>query len=210
VSSESNDYGLQVIAPPGELPLSLDETKVHLRVTHDDEDTLIESLIAAAVERFEKETRISLIDTEWAFVLDGLPHGAAPIKLPRYPLVSVDEISYTDASGETIVLATEEYVVTTTRQPGLVRPSFRKSWPLARRSADSVRIEFTAGYGSAACDVPPLAKSALLLIVGALHEYREDLGDRHAYPLPIGAQRIMQLYDVGDELTEYGQILHGV
>jgi hypothetical protein len=35
------------------------------------------------------------------------------------------------------------------------------------------------------------------------------MGDRQAFSLPIGAQRIIQLYDVGDELTDYGRILHG-
>jgi len=209
VSSESNGYGLQVIEPPDELPLSLAETKIHLRVTHDDEDTLIESLIAAAVERFQRETRIQLITAELAMILDGLPRGVQPLELPRYPLVTVDEISYTDQAGETVVWGITEYVVTNTRQPGMIRPAYRRTWPSTRREPDAARIEFTAGYGGA-CDVPALAKSALLLIVGLLYEYREDMGDRHAYPLPIGAQRIMQLYDVGDEFTEYGNILHGV
>jgi hypothetical protein len=86
-------------------------------------------------------------------------------------------------------------------------------WPVTRSQPDAVQIEFTAGYEDEHA-VPELAKCGILLIIGSLYEHREEQGDRQSHKLPVGVERIVQLYDIGDELldygaTEYAAILYG-
>jgi uncharacterized phiE125 gp8 family phage protein len=196
-------YGLALVTPPATLALTLAAAKVHLRVTEDDEDRLIADLIAAAGQWFEEQTYRQLVTAVWDLVLDRLPAGDRPIRIPRAPLQAVASVKYYDAAGTQQTLAAGRYVVTTSEQPGLVRCAQGLVWPIAADRPDAVTVRFTAGYGAESA-VPQLIKAGLKLIVGQLYEHREELVDRTITALPIGAQRIMQLYDLGDELSEYG------
>jgi uncharacterized phiE125 gp8 family phage protein len=208
-----SEYGLDILTPAATLPVSLAEAKSHLRVTHDDEDLAIQTMIAAATERFERETGMCLLETEWQLVMDAFPKSTRPIRLPKVPLVSVEAVKYVDGNGTLTTWAADQYVVTSTRKPGLIRPAYNVIWPVTRSQPDAVQVEFTAGYEDEHA-VPELAKCGILLIIGSLYEHREEQGDRQAHKLPVGVERIIQLYDIGDELldygaTEYASILYG-
>jgi len=196
-------YGLSLYAAPGTEPVSLAEAKAHLRVTHTDEDSLIAELIAAARQWFEEQTYRALVTQTWDLKLDEFPRGEDPIRLPRAPLQSVTSITYTDTVGATQTLAAAAYVVSATRQPGVIRPAYGYVWPEAQDKPDAVTVRFVAGYGAAAA-VPAQIKAAIKLLIGQLYEFREQLTERPTQEIPAGAQRIMQLYDLGDELLEYG------
>jgi uncharacterized phiE125 gp8 family phage protein len=94
-----SEYGLDILTPAATLPVSLAEAKSHLRVTHDDEDLAIQTMIAAATERFERETGMCLLETEWQLVMDAFPKSTRPIRLPKVPLVSVEAVKYVDGNG---------------------------------------------------------------------------------------------------------------
>lgn len=196
-------YGLTLHTAPDEEPLGLPEAKDHLRVAHEDEDGVIADLIVAARQWIEEATYRQLITATWDLVLDGFPSGYEPIVIPRAPLQSVTSVTYTDSAGDSQTLATSVYKVCTSRQPGEVRLKYAQVWPETLIEPDVVTVRFVAGYGD--CDeVPALLKSAMKLIIGQLYEHREELVERKLEALPLGAQRIIRMYDLGDELTDYG------
>jgi len=196
-------YGLKQYTAPASEPVSLQEAKAHLRVTYSDDDGLIAEQLSAARQRFEEETYRSVVTQTWDLTLDEFPDRDAPLRLPRAPLQSVTSITYVDTAGVLQTLSATRYSVSATRQPGLIRPAYGYVWPEARRQPDAVTVRFVAGYGAAAA-VPALIRAAIKLIVGQLYEFREQLTERSTQELPQGAQRIIQLYDLGDELLEYG------
>lgn len=196
-------YGLQLYTGPTHEPVSLAEAKAHLRVTFSDEDALISELITAARQRVEEETYRALITQTWDLTLDELPAGEDVLRIPRAPLQEITSITYVDTSGDSQTLDADDYVVSATRQPGIVRPAYGLIWPDVRYQPDAVTVRFVAGYGDAA-EVPAPIKAAIKLIVGQYYEFREELTERPTQPIPLGAQRIIQLYDLGDELLQYG------
>ena len=198
-------YGLSIVTPPAEEPIDTDEAKAHLRVTGSDDDTYIETLIVSARQWIEQELYRQLVTATWDLVMDEFPSGLAPIRIPGAPLVSVTSISYTDAAGDAQSWSADEYVVSTSREPGEIRPAYGQLYPNTRNAPDVVTVRFVAGYGEAE-DVPKLLKSALKLIIGSLYEFREDQVERAISRLPMGTERILAMYDLGDELLDYGAV----
>lgn len=196
-------YGLELYTAPAAEPVSLTEAKLHLRVTSTDEDTLITSLISAARQWIEEQTYRQLVTATWDLVLDDFPSGRDPIRIPRAPLRTVTSISYKDGNGETQTVSTAVYAVSATRQPGEIRLKYGQVWPTAQDTPDAVTVRFNAGYGDAD-DVPDLLKAAVKLLVGQWYEYREPVLTASVNEVPLTVQRIVQTYDLGDELLEYG------
>jgi len=64
---------LQVVTPPGLLPVSLVEAKRHLRVTHSAEDANISDIIKAATSWAETETRRRMIEQVVTLSMDRFP-----------------------------------------------------------------------------------------------------------------------------------------
>lgn len=199
-------YGLSLYSGPAVEPVSLTEAKAHLRVTATDEDTLISSLIVAARQWVEEQTYRALVSQTWDLQLDKFPSGDEPIRLPRAPLQSVTSITYTDTAGASQTLSATLYVVSATRQPGVIRPAYGQVWPEAQDKPDAVTVRFVAGYGAAAA-VPELLKSAIKLLVAQMFEQREPtVVGTATSEVPLSVSRILQLYDLGDDLTEYGAV----
>jgi len=58
---------------------------------------------------------------------------------------------------------------------GLVALAWNRFWPITRSSINSVVIQFAAGYGDAADDVPQVIRQGILIEVSNLYENREDV-----------------------------------
>jgi uncharacterized phiE125 gp8 family phage protein len=113
-------------------------------------------------------------------------------------VIAVTAIRYVDPSGATLTLDPSQYQVVT-GAPGFVLPAYGLSWPATRYQPESVTIDFTAGYGDTAGDVPNVAKSAISLLLGHLYENREatvtsSIGLREA---PLGVKTLVSLLDWG-------------
>ena len=160
---------LSLITPPTLEPVSLAEVKAHLKIDTADEDSLLESLIAAARARAEWHSGRAFVTQSWCLKLDAWPQdGIAEIPLP--PLRSVSEIAVTDRNGVRTVLDPARYYVDTASEPGRVvfdEPQRNL------RAHDCLEIAFTDGYGDAAA-VPEPVREAILEIVADLHAHRGD------------------------------------
>lgn len=164
--------GLSLLTAPAEEPVSLAEAKCHLRVEHADDDVLITALIATAREQAEHRTGRALVSQQWRLTLDTWP--VASIELPRPRLISVDAISHLDAAGARQTLDTAAYQVIADTLVGSVQPAYGGAWPACRETPGSIRVDFTAGYGSAA-DVPQAIKAWMLLALATWYAQREAL-----------------------------------
>lgn len=162
---------LRLVTAPTAEPVSLTETKLHLRVDVTADDALIERLITTAREYCEMVTRRALVTQTWRLWLDTWPDIVA---LPKSPLASVTTITYRNAAGIEATVPGSTYVVDADSDPGVVMLATGAAWPgVALYQVNPIAITFVAGYGNAAA-VPTWAKQAILMLVGYWYENRES------------------------------------
>ena len=160
-------------APTSE-PVTTAEAKSHLRVDVSDDDTLIDTYVAAARQALEEINGRSLFTTTWKMIVDGWP-SAPYFVLPRPPLASVTTIDYIDSDNVSTTWSSANYIVETLRTPGRVHLAEDAIWPSASlREASPITISYVAGW-SAVADIPQRYKQAILLLVGHYYENRENV-----------------------------------
>lgn len=192
---------LELVMAPSIEPLTLAEVKVYLRVDYTDEDDLIAMLITSAVTALDgwSDGKLgrALISQEWKMHLDGFPSdtltrralGRADrssaegivtatgydlgIHVPLPPLISVDAVKYLDAGGVEQTLSSSVYTVEIRgKSDSRIRLNDGESWPSYRAESGCVRIDFTAGYGTLASDVPATIRQAMLMAVADAYDNR--------------------------------------
>lgn len=180
-----------VSTQPAEEPLTLAEVAQHLRVDIQDDNDLITNLIVAAREHVEKVTARSFVTRTLDFYRDQFP-GIKPyidtpaIELSRPPLIAVTSLAYTDTygtvrtwtpSGTDLLneLGVLNAHVDNVNEPGRIVLAYSQIWPnQVLRTANAIKIRYTAGYGAATA-VPQAAKSAMKLLVGTWYDNRESI-----------------------------------
>lgn len=180
---------------PASEPVTLAEAKAHLRVeaTLTDEDELITSLIQAAREQVEDLTHRQLITATWNLRLDGFPDWA--ISLPRPPLQAVNSIKYYDTEGTLVETLAEDtdFLVDAASFVARIVPVPGGAWPATQDRPGAVIINYDAGYGDDAADVPAKIRQAMLLLIGHLYENREAvLVGVSADELPLAVDALLR------------------
>lgn len=184
-----------LITPPTSEPVSIEETKDHLRVDGDVEDALIGLYVQMAREAVEHETWRAFLPQTWDLALDAWPESGA-IELPRPPLQSVTSITYRDSALATHTLATTAYRVDTAAEPGRVVLAPGAAWPSDELDTGKpIRVRFVAGYASAA-DVPAMARAAILLQVAEIYANREAAITGTIVAVSPAVQRVLNLLRV--------------
>ncbi|MGN6583714.1 MAG: head-tail connector protein [Rhizobiaceae bacterium] len=161
----------RTVAPAVE-PVSLDEAKTHLRISHDSEDDLIAGLIRAARDEVEAQTGLALITQSWRLTRDCWPRGGR-IALFRNPVSQILSVTTYDDSGAASVIDPSTYQVDTDARPARL---LLGTSPGALRVMNGLEVDFTAGYGDTADAVPDRLKRAILLLVAHWYEFRADYG----------------------------------
>lgn len=176
-------------------PLSVAELKLHLRVDHATEDTLIESLGKAARRWVERYISRSLVSQTWTMSLDGFPYGGC-FKLPRGPHLSVESIKYRDEDSVQQTMSASKYKVDPAgcEEAARVMLADGEEWPDTDLDPNSVEVEFKAGYGTTAASVPDSIKAAMKLLVGHWFENREEVvTGTIATDIPMAAKALLGL-----------------
>lgn len=177
---------LILVSPPAVEPVSRADAKVFLKIEHDDEDTLIDTLIAAARLHIEAATRRALINQAWRLVLDGWPPGRL-IEVPISPVNSLEAITVHDRAGTATVLDGTAYVADLLSNPA--RILVRQAVP-AGAAFNGVEIDLVAGFGETPEDVPAPLRQAALKLVAHWYELREPVafgGTPHSVPHGLDA-----------------------
>lgn len=159
---------LRLVTPAASAAVSLAEAKAQLRVDASDEDTLITSLVVAATDMAEQQTRRAIMPQTWELALDAFP---AEFELTRVPVSNITSVKYTDYAGVEQTLDPSAYVLDTSDDYGYayVRPAYGTEWPSAR---EGVKVRYVAGYANAAA-VPEPIKQWIKLMVSTMFDNRE-------------------------------------
>lgn len=178
-------------------PVTLDEAKLHLRVTDTSEDALISVLIEAATADAENITCRALMPQVWTYTADAFPgwvyryqDGRWPLRaypvtrhsdsneivLRRPPVTGIESVKYVDAATGTLSTLDQSLYQLASANDYAARlvPSFGNTWPVAREQPEAVQVVFSCGYADAA-SVPAPIKAWIKLRIGALYENRESL-----------------------------------
>ena len=184
--------GLMLLTPPAVEPVGLNEAKAYLGVLDSAEDNLISNLITAARQAVEQYCGRVLISQSWRLTLDTWPQeaivngglrddgallaanhrlggGVVAIQLPKPPLQAVLAIRVYSAAGLAATIPASNYVVDGAATPGRVVMTSGASLPVIGQTARGLEIDFTAGYGATANDVPAVLRQAVLQAVKALY-----------------------------------------
>lgn len=183
---------LTLVTPPAVEPVTLEEVKDHLRVSHSDEDVRISGFIITARQQLDGRHGLlgrCLISQQWKLTMDAFPRELA---LPFPPVRSVDEIRYFDATGEERILDPATYVAAglADELPAVIGLRRNTAWPATRALADDVSILFTCGYGDSPDDVPEPIRTAIMLHVEALYDGNTDA----AGDVPLGYEDHIRPY----------------
>jgi len=163
------NYGLTLVTPPAEEPLSTAELKLWLRVTHSEDDALIDALGEGSRDYAEAYTRRQFVTATYDHKQDKWEKA---IHLPKPPLSSVTSITYLDTDGTEQILASAAYRVNVEGIVGRITPAYGYTWPAVYPVTYPITIRFLAGYGLAVA-VPEGIKTAIKMLVADLNEHRE-------------------------------------
>lgn len=181
------------VSQDGAEAVSVAELRGHLRLDTEDDDTQLARMIEAARLIIESETSLALTTQTWDFFLDDFPvsrekdwwdgvrEGAITSEKSRYivlpiaPLASVTQISTFDQSDNETVFSSANYYVDTNRRPGRVALRAGATWPVWTRETNGFKCTYTAGYGSAATDVPADLRQAVLMVASDYYENRDSV-----------------------------------
>ena len=161
---------IKVITPPASLPVTLSEVKAFANVTINDDDTLLTSLLTAAVAKTENRTGRRLITQTLELYLDGFPGATGEINLPG-PVASITSVKYIDTDGDEQTLAGTGYVLDAVSNPARLVPAFEEEWPETRGQNNAVVIRFVTG--TAAADVPEMIKTYIKACVAWQYDNRD-------------------------------------
>jgi uncharacterized phiE125 gp8 family phage protein len=180
---------LELITPPAELPLTLQELKAQLRLEDSEtaENALLMGYLRASILWTEDFLRRSLITQTWDLFLPGF---CEVVVLPNPPLQSVGTISYLDTADASQTLGAAVYQTDMKADPGRLVRDPDESFPATSLLVNAVTIRFTAGYGLAN-DVPEDIRLALLLLAGHWYEHREDTAMAAIQRIPMGAEPLL-------------------
>lgn len=144
------------MSPPLAEPVSLAELKEYCRVEQDDtaQDNTLLTLALGSRSWAEGFARRRFVKQSWRLLLDFFPGYVSPvpserlgIELPYPPARSVDAFRYLNANGsQTAMVGATDYVLDLESNPARLIPPFGKMWPVARITANAVRVDFTLGY----------------------------------------------------------------
>ena len=205
-----------LITGPSVEPVSVSDAISHLRLggvdLPDSETTLLGSLITAARTFFENKTKLAVISQTWRLTFnqiprdgnnegwwDGVREGSISelsseskrfIELPTGPLISVTSFK-AYAEDDTSSTFTD-YLVQTSLRPGRVALRNGSVWPIATRGVGNFEIDYVAGFGTAASEVPGDITLAIKQLVAFYYENREAMATEALSDLPMATRNIIR------------------
>lgn len=211
---------LNLISGPETEVVSLAEAKAHARIPVDltDDDSYVQSLIAAARQKVESLASIYLGVQTWELILDGFAYGGGyynrdvrrnlaagdpgwlpghvgAIEIPNPPLRSILAIEYEDSTGNPRTIDPSAYRVVR-GTPSKVAPAYGAAWPSdVAATAGAVAIRFECGHAPESA--PAVAKLAICQLVAHWYDRREPVVTATVSKIPYTVESILDAVDWG-------------
>lgn len=189
---------LILIDPPEIEPIGIAEVKAQARIdlTEGEEDALLEIYISAARVQIEDDycKGIQLVAATYELRLDSFPACGAAIEIPKPPLLELLSVKYLDTGG----ILTTLYDSTTSPavdlgvfsapdtglhlpHPSKLQLASAQSWPCTLDEANTVRVQFRAGFGEPSIspltppEIPAGLRAGIAVLAATLYEHREHI-----------------------------------
>lgn len=184
---------IKELTQPAVEPISLDELKLHLRISNTLDDAWLTAAIIAARKTAEDYTGqffiqrnvLQTMDTsgsiqsEW---WDGVRDGpisllsVREIELLKPPLQSVTSVVIYDDSDAATTVSPSTYFVDNADQSQRGRVILRRgqTWPVVMRVANGMEITYVAGYGTTAASTPEDLRHGLKILAAYMYVNRGD------------------------------------
>jgi uncharacterized phiE125 gp8 family phage protein len=183
---------LAIISPPAAEPVTLADMKLHLRVTHDSEDTLISGLVKAAREELEQATGLALIAQGWRLYLDCWP-GTQIVLIQKAPVIALSAVTIYDLAGAPSSPSLTGFVLDRFSRPA--RTAIPDTVTAPGKKLNGIELDFTAGFGATGVDVPDGLKRAIMLLAAHWYEFRgAESFDREGAAWPPSFERFVSRY----------------
>lgn len=203
--------GLTVTTAATTEALTETEIRDYLRVDLDSELGTLQFLRKAAREFCENYTGRKLLSQTLTLAVDAANEVHDPLwegtrtapylnfykdylALPTAPVRSVSSVKTYDDNDTATTMASSRYYVDTAREPARVVLRTGETWPSALRVANSIEIEFVAGYATPA-DIPYALRVGMLQHIAYLYDQRGDMKDyQQTMALPPMVAKMYQPY----------------
>lgn len=174
-------------------PVTAAEVRAQAGVPTQDDDSLIETYIAAATERAEAICGRALVTATYKLYLDKFP---CEIRLPKPPATSVTSIQYIDTGGNTQTLNTSLYTTDLKSEPARIVPAWGQVWPPTRCQPNAVTVTYVAGYSDAA-SVPAMIRLGIMQIAAHFYEHPEAIADGAKTAVPLAGEMLIESWSHG-------------
>jgi len=191
---------IELVTAPAADVLSLADTKAHMRIEHDNDDTLLFGLINTATAYLDVTGALgkAMINQTWAEWVSPNP---STVTLSLGPVQSVSAVKYYDTNNALQTATLSNFYVLGTSGKTTIKPKPNVTWPTTFQRDDAIKIEYVIGYGASANDVPATVRHAMLMLVAHWYENREaELIGVNSKTLPFGFDDLIGM----ERATWYG------
>ncbi|MEM1376195.1 MAG: head-tail connector protein [Pseudomonadota bacterium] len=176
-----------LLTPPAVTPVTLEEAKAHLRVTHADEDTLISDLIETAARFMADNDGICCIHQTWRYYVGDV---GLQRRLHRFPIARLDGAVGYDVDGNASAIPADEIKLDYRTRPAALCFA-------GVRAANGADVDIVFGFGETAVDVPDTLRRAILVLVTHWYEFRGAVAPKdQPVSLPEQYNRLIAPYRV--------------
>jgi len=170
--------------------ISTADLKAFLRVTHSDEDTLIEAMREAAIRHIEGMCNIRIGDRSAVFHYSEFPDR---VELPVGPVNSISSVAYATSDSTTATMSSSDYYVTLGRNPLMIR--FKHIPSTYSDTYKKLQITVDMGYAEAA--VPGPIVHAIKLLVSHMYDQRSpEVTGTITTKLKLGLESLLNPYRI--------------
>lgn len=173
------NWSIASVQAATDLPCSIEDMRMHLRV--DDDDATLEALIKVAADWIQRHTGFYLAQQTVREYLDDLTENSTFV-LHAYPVISLTA-GYYDTDNAAQTWSSDDYVERLALRPPQIYP---ETLPSIHTAPGSFWFEMVVGHADVST-IPETVIHALKLIAGHFYEHREaTVGGTMLTDLPIG------------------------
>ena len=191
---------VSLVTGPATALISAVEAREHCEIEGDvtDFDAVLADCISTATSYLDAEHGIlgrALITQTWRLTLNAVPSGRF-LSLPFPPVQSVTNVKYYDQDGAEQTLATNNYRLISAPDGAFIELKSTGTWPSVDDRSGAFWVDYVAGYGDAATDVPAPVVNAAKMMVSHLFENREAVQDSATFETNMGFKALISSFRV--------------